>query len=493
MKKLLSAALALAMALSLMTIGAGAAPTLEELAHQDLETASPEQREAILNAREKIIYGGQSWTVNGALSLVDLETGTVTPLPEFSELFPGWDLPLDKAGEPIQKDEITREEQGVNAYLYLNTESGFGPVSQYATFWGSGKTVTVTPSTGPRESRCNLGVYSVTQQSTLGWAFGLPEKGVALQVNTQAGVNYSLRGNVFTEDGRGFRHVSVKGAQRTEAEPTPTDGYLDQRTVSFPAGRTWRDGKLVAGLPLLDQDIYIHVSAGEGAVPYHLALTNASSVYAWYPNLVPGQTGAVIHTASRVPYNLLASAAQAADMELVISSKPTPGITYVKANPFTDIPQDADYLGAVIHTYAEGLLFGTAPDTFSPDAQFTRAMLWAVLARLENTDLPSDTPWYAPAQEWVMASGISDGTDPARPVSLQEAVAMMHRQMGSPAPTQPVNVNAYGPVSDWAVGPMSWALSTNFLYGIIDHSAPTASITRADLAVLLFRYVTTIK
>ena len=142
----------------------------------------------------------------------------MTQLPEFSELFPGWDLPPDKAGEPIQKDEITKEEQGVNANLYLNTESGFGPVSQFALFWGSGKTVTITPRTAPSDdSRCNLGVYSLTRQSTLGWAFGIPYQGFSLQVNTQAGEHYSLRGNAG--EIRGFRHIRVAGAMPVGEEP----------------------------------------------------------------------------------------------------------------------------------------------------------------------------------------------------------------------------------------------------------------------------------
>ena len=65
---------------------------------------------------------------------------------------------------------------------------------------------------------------------------------------------------------------------------------------------------------------------------------------------------------------------------------------------------------------------------------------------------------------------------------------MLHRYLGSPAPNRPVDVNEYGPVSDWALDAMHWALSTNFLYNVIDHTAPTASLTRADLAVLLSRF-----
>ena len=56
-----------------------------------LEGASPELAEKILDSRWELVYGHQAWTVNGAVSIRH-EDGTIEQLPEFSELFPGWDL-----------------------------------------------------------------------------------------------------------------------------------------------------------------------------------------------------------------------------------------------------------------------------------------------------------------------------------------------------------------------------------------------------------------
>lgn len=75
----------------------------EAYAYMDLETASPEIQERILKAREAIIFS-QSWAADGCLGfLVDLETGEMTQLPSFSELFPGWDLPVDDPDEEMEK------------------------------------------------------------------------------------------------------------------------------------------------------------------------------------------------------------------------------------------------------------------------------------------------------------------------------------------------------------------------------------------------------
>ena len=67
-------------------------PTVEKYAHMSLEGASPELAEKILDSRWELVYGHQAWTVNGAVSIRH-EDGTIEQLPEFSELFPGWDLP----------------------------------------------------------------------------------------------------------------------------------------------------------------------------------------------------------------------------------------------------------------------------------------------------------------------------------------------------------------------------------------------------------------
>lgn len=64
--------------------------SVNELAYMDLEGASPELREEILDARAQIVYN-TSWTVDGAVSIRHKD-GTKEKLPEFSDLFPDWDL-----------------------------------------------------------------------------------------------------------------------------------------------------------------------------------------------------------------------------------------------------------------------------------------------------------------------------------------------------------------------------------------------------------------
>ena len=85
---------------------------------------------------------------------------------------------------------------------------------------------------------------------------------------------------------------------------------------------------------------------------------------------------------------------------------------------FTDIDSNAWYYDGVQYVLAAGLMNGTTSDRFSPDVSMTRAMLVTVLWRFEGspevssdtafTDLTAD--WYTPAVKWANANGIVKGT-----------------------------------------------------------------------------------
>ena len=67
------------------------------------------------------------------------------------------------------------------------------------------------------------------------------------------------------------------------------------------------------------------------------------------------------------------------------------------------------------------------PDTL------TRAMVWTIIARAEGVDTTGGATWYAKAQEWVTAKGISDGENPNAAITRQELVTMLYRLAGEPA------------------------------------------------------------
>lgn len=64
----------------------------KKIAYQDLSTASREMQVKILEAR-KLIINSTSWVADGFDACVTDKDGKQVPVPHFSELFPGWEMP----------------------------------------------------------------------------------------------------------------------------------------------------------------------------------------------------------------------------------------------------------------------------------------------------------------------------------------------------------------------------------------------------------------
>jgi len=73
----------------------GISKTLVDTAYLDIETASPEMKLEILEAR-KVVINNTEWVADGLDGWVEnVKTGEIIRrIPNFSELFPGWEIPI---------------------------------------------------------------------------------------------------------------------------------------------------------------------------------------------------------------------------------------------------------------------------------------------------------------------------------------------------------------------------------------------------------------
>lgn len=235
MKKTLSIVLSMAMLSSLFAFSANAvAPaadiskmSVEMVAHMDLDSASPATKEAILAARNEIIYGDQAWTVNGAVTLIDLENGTEEKIPEFSELFPGWDVPtveVDPGQAALEEYFLTNGVPKASYYkepynIFLNLGSSFAASPRFATVFGTGDPVACYGYAGPVNGRFNLGFS--TGGKELGW---VPNRSVEQQqgakIATTNGLVYDVRASASNPESVEWYTLVVTN------DPEITDRYL---------------------------------------------------------------------------------------------------------------------------------------------------------------------------------------------------------------------------------------------------------------------------
>ena len=158
-------------------------------------------------------------------------------------------------------------------------------------------------------------------------------------------------------------------------------------------------------------------------------------------------------------------------------------------NPYGDVAANAWYYDAVAYVTANGLMTGTSATTFAPDATTTRAMIWTVLARMNGQNVDGGTPWYAMAQSWAVTANVSDGTNPADPISREELATMLYRAAGSPAVSG--NLLSYpdgSSVAAWAESAMLWATQNGIISGIDGMLTPQGQATRAQVATMLMRF-----
>ncbi len=157
--------------------------------------------------------------------------------------------------------------------------------------------------------------------------------------------------------------------------------------------------------------------------------------------------------------------------------------------PFYDVAASAWYYDAVKYVYDKGLMDGVDTHEFAPNATLTRAMVWTILARAEGVDTTGGSTWYAKAQEWVVAKGVSDGENPNAAITRQELVTMLYRLAGSPTVTGSLTAPDASSVSSWAKDAMLWAMNLGLVEGDENGAVtPTATATRAQAAALIMRY-----
>ena len=158
--------------------------------------------------------------------------------------------------------------------------------------------------------------------------------------------------------------------------------------------------------------------------------------------------------------------------------------------PFYDVTARDWYYSAVKYVYEKGLMDGVDVGVFAPNDTLTRAMVWTIIARAEGVDTTGGATWYAKAQEWVTAKGISDGENPNAAITRQELVTMLYRLAGEPAVSGTITAPDAASVSTWAQSAMTWAMNIGLVEGDENGAVtPTATSTRAQAAALIMRYL----
>ena len=176
--------------------------------------------------------------------------------------------------------------------------------------------------------------------------------------------------------------------------------------------------------------------------------------------------------------------------------------------PFTDVSDSDWFYDPVCFVYSQGLMTGTSENTFEPNTPLSRAMLVAVLHRLEGSPAASagdftdvaDGDWYAQAVNWAASVGVVNGFDdgtfqPNTAITREQlaAILMNYAQYKGQDVSARATLDTYNDataISSWANDVMSWAVAEGLLTGVTnDQLQPQGNATRAQVAAILERFL----
>lgn len=150
----------------------------------------------------------------------------------------------------------------------------------------------------------------------------------------------------------------------------------------------------------------------------------------------------------------------------------------------------------VHYCLANGLMEGVSDTLFAPNASMTRAMVWAILARLDGETV-TGANWAETARAWAMENGVSDGTDPMGAVTREQFATMLWRyavakgyDVSIGESTNILSYADFASISEYAIPAMQWACGSGIVTGVTDSTlAPQGTATRAQCAAMLMRFV----
>ena len=160
--------------------------------------------------------------------------------------------------------------------------------------------------------------------------------------------------------------------------------------------------------------------------------------------------------------------------------------------------KSGDWFASAVQSMTKlGLMTGTGNGSFSPTTATTRAMILTVLARMDGEDT-SGALWYAAGRAWAIENGISDGSNLNGKLTREQLCAMLYRYAQSKgydtqSGSTPLNgYSDYSSLSAYAQDAMGWAVNAGLVQGRSGSLAPQANATRAEIAVILDRFLTNI-
>lgn len=145
---------------------------------------------------------------------------------------------------------------------------------------------------------------------------------------------------------------------------------------------------------------------------------------------------------------------------------------------------------AVAFVTSRELFCSTGENTFAPNADMSRATIVTVLARLDGIDTTAGSVWYEAGCQWAVEAGISDGTSMEESLTREQLAVMLYRYSGGPVVSGTITCFAdVSSISGWAQDAMLWAVEMEIITGDNGLLNPQERVTGVQAAAMLQRFI----
>ena len=233
----------------------------------------------------------------------------------------------------------------------------------------------------------------------------------------------------------------------TENTDGTTETIITNTTGTSSTTKTDADGKTETVVKLSASVVADAADKGEAvalSMPKVAATSDSASAPTVTVDLSGSQSAKVeIPVSGVTPGTVAVIVGEDGDEQIIMTSIPTEnGVAVMLADgdtvkvmdnskDFADVPTAYWGADAVDFVTSRALFNGTSETAFTPDGNMTRAMIVTVLARYEGVDTSTGENWYDAGRDWAMEAGISDGTDMDGTLTREQLATMLYRYVQS--------------------------------------------------------------
>ena len=362
---------------------------------------------------------------------------------------------------------LTPDDASSDAITWTSSNTAVATVSNtgFVTAVGNG-TAIITAEAGPAKATCTVTVstYSTGGGSSSGGSSGSgnktetttnPDGSTTTTVTKPDGsttettknpdgstevVNTDKTGNVTTTttDTAGNKTETVEKTDGTsETTVTNKDGSASTTTVD-------ETGKTEAQVKLPDAVVNNAADKGEAValpMPAVSATTDTETAPAVTVSLTGSSTSAKVEIpVADVTPGTVAVIVKADGTEEIIKTSLTTengvAVTLSDGDTVKIVDNTKDFVDVsdsywgsdeIAFAASRELFNGTSATTFSPETDMNRAMIITVLARYEGVDTTGGDTWYDQAVTWAKDNGVSDGSNLDASLTREQLATMLYR------------------------------------------------------------------